>query len=112
MKAEFFRFSQGSRVPVLDGRRPTVVKIAATVIYSNTGSRWPGLSFSDHFAARWTGYLKVATTASYDFQLRSDDGSLLFVDGSRVVDNDGLHGLRARTGILLWKAWEQDTKLE
>jgi hypothetical protein len=47
----------------------------------------------DHFAARWTGLMQVDTGGSYNFYLKSDDGSKLFVNGELVVDNDGLHGM-------------------
>eukprot|EP01052_Picozoa_sp_SAG31_P081865 SAG31_NODE_41826_length_274_cov_0.708571_1_plen_41_part_01 len=38
--------------------------------------------------------MTVPTDGSYNFATESDDGSLLYVDGQRVVDNDGLHGTR------------------
>ena len=30
---------------------------------------------------------------SYDFQVQSDDGSLLYIDGELVIDNDGNHSV-------------------
>jgi len=37
--------------------------------------------------------MQVDTGGSYNFYLKSDDGSKLFVNGELVVDNDGLHGM-------------------
>lgn len=50
------------------------------------------------FGLRFTGYLRVPEGAVYTFHLSSDDGSAVFIDHARVVDNDGLHGMVERTG--------------
>jgi hypothetical protein len=44
------------------------------------------------FGADITGSLDVAVAGTYLFGLTSDDGSLLFIDGTRVIDNGGEHG--------------------
>merc|ERR1711935_1148887 len=36
--------------------------------------------------------------ATYGFRTTSDDGSRLYINGKRVVDNDGKHGMRTREG--------------
>ena len=46
----------------------------------------------------WTGNLSVATAGSYTFYTASDDGSELLIDGSQVVDNDGVHTLQQMSG--------------
>jgi PKD repeat protein/FlaG/FlaF family flagellin (archaellin) len=52
------------------------------------------------FAFRYTGVVEVPTDGSYRFYTDSDDGSRLFVDGQRVVDNPGLHASRERSGTV------------
>jgi alpha-L-fucosidase len=52
------------------------------------------------FGFRYSGYLKVPETGVYQFALTSDDGSRLAVDGSVIVDNDGLHSSREKTGVV------------
>ncbi|MFO7893762.1 MAG: family 20 glycosylhydrolase [Longimicrobiales bacterium] len=47
---------------------------------------------ADPYGLRFTGYIRVPRDAVYTFRLTSDDGSALFIDHRRVVDNDGLHG--------------------
>jgi hypothetical protein len=54
----------------------------------------------DYFAFRFTGYIKVPVDGNYTFYTNSDDGSKLYVNGSLVVDNDGLHGMRERSGSI------------
>jgi alpha-L-fucosidase len=45
------------------------------------------------------GLIEVPSTAVYVFSLTSDDGSDLWIDGKRVVNNDGLHGSEERSGF-------------
>src|SRR5262249_6550638 len=55
---------------------------------------------SDNIASRFTGFIYVATDANYTFYTRSDDGSVLYVDGAQVVDNNGSHGMQDRQGTV------------
>lgn len=43
----------------------------------------------------WTGYLYVPEDGSYKFELKSRDGSWLWIDGSLKIDNHGLHALKS-----------------
>ena len=52
----------------------------------------------EEFGFRFAGYLEVKKAGRYKFHLGSDDGSRLAIDGKVVVDNDGLHGFRERSG--------------
>jgi FlaG/FlaF family flagellin (archaellin) len=52
------------------------------------------------FAFRFTGYIDVPADGQYTFYTSSDDGSELYIDGSRIVDNRGLHGDRERSGTV------------
>jgi hypothetical protein len=46
---------------------------------------------ADSFALRFRGYLRVEKAGTYAFQLGSDDGSRLFLNGRTVIDLDGQH---------------------
>ena len=50
------------------------------------------------FGFRVTTTLSVENAGNYRFDLLSDDGAILYVDGQRVVDNDDLHSPRTRSG--------------
>lgn len=54
----------------------------------------------EHFAMVFRGLLQAPLSGIYEFELASDDGSRLWIDGQLVVDNDGLHGLLARQGAI------------
>ena len=53
---------------------------------------------TNHFGLVLEGHIKIANAGDYHFFTDSDDGSQLFIDGKRVVDNDGLHAPRERSG--------------
>ncbi|MEL6751712.1 MAG: PQQ-dependent sugar dehydrogenase, partial [Pseudomonadota bacterium] len=47
---------------------------------------------TDNFAALYSGTFEVGRGGAHTFYLTSDDGSQLFIDGQRVINNDGVHG--------------------
>ena len=48
-------------------------------------------SRTDNFAINFTGYINIPSDGQYTFYLSSDDGTLLYIDGIQVVNNDGTH---------------------
>ncbi|MBS3734207.1 MAG: chitobiase/beta-hexosaminidase C-terminal domain-containing protein [Phycisphaerae bacterium] len=52
------------------------------------------------FALVFNGYLKVATPGQYTFYTTSDDGSALYINDKRIVNNDGAHGMQERHGTV------------
>ncbi len=59
---------------------------------------------ADHYGYRFTGFVNVPQDGTYTFYTFSDDGSQLFIGNTLVVDNDGKHGYRERTGTIGLKA--------
>jgi alpha-L-fucosidase len=53
---------------------------------------------AERVALRFQGYLKVDADDVYAFDLDSDDGSRLWIDGELVADNDGLHSAETKRG--------------
>lgn len=52
------------------------------------------------FGFRWTGFIEVLNDGDYTFHLTSDDGSRLTVNDTLVIDNDGLHAAREKSGTI------------
>lgn len=52
------------------------------------------------FAVAFTGFLEIDTEGEYTFYNSSDDGSKLYLDGKLVVNNDGDHGVIAKSGTI------------
>jgi alpha-L-fucosidase len=44
------------------------------------------------FSLLFDGYLKIEKDGIYHFTTRSDDGSILYIDDTEIVNNDGDHG--------------------
>ena len=57
-------------------------------------------SVVEDFAIRFRGELAIDTPGLYRFGLYSDDGAKLYIDGTLVVDNDGIHGPKGEKGII------------
>lgn len=53
---------------------------------------------ADHFAYDFRTWIRIPERGVYRFYTFSDDGSMLFIDGKRVVDNDGGHSSRRAEG--------------
>lgn len=56
------------------------------------------------FAARFSSAFVAPYTATATFYTVSDDGTLFFINGNLVVNNDGLHGRVVRSGRMPVKA--------
>lgn len=54
------------------------------------------------------GYFEVKSDDVYTFELASNDGSMLYVDNTLIINNDGPHGNKAKTGQkALSKGWHK-----
>ena len=54
----------------------------------------------DQFGFRFTGTINAPGAGVYTFATNSDDGSRLWIDGTLVVDNDGLHAPVQQSGTI------------
>lgn len=62
-------------------------------------SGFPGVTDRfEWFAIRYTGTFQVENEGEYNFRLVSDDGSRLFIDGNKTIDNDGTHPAQSVSG--------------
>lgn len=50
------------------------------------------------FAIDYQGEIYIPKSGRYHFRIGSDDGSILYLDGKKVVDNDGVHSWGEATG--------------
>jgi hypothetical protein len=64
------------------------------------------------FAIRYSGAFAVAAAGRYHFRISSDDGAKLVIDGTTVIDNDGLHPPQERTGDVDLTAGDHTITLE
>jgi hexosaminidase len=53
-----------------------------------------------NYGVTFDGYLKVPADGFYKFAVESDDGTVLWIDGEEVVNNDGNHASQLATGYV------------
>lgn len=82
-------------VETLDKLTPTATGVAEQIVMNV-----PQRTQDDGFALRFTTMLSVPQTGKYTFTTTSDDGSRLYLNDQLIVDNDGLHGMRAVSGTV------------
>lgn len=51
-----------------------------------------------HYALLLIGFVRIEQPGDYTFYCGSNDGSVLTVDETRLIENDDLHGYRERSG--------------
>jgi hypothetical protein len=66
----------------------------------------------DYCALQFTAKLRVKKAGKYTFNLTSDDGSRLFLDGSLLVDNDGRHTTQEVVGVTGMVAGTHDLEIQ
>eukprot|EP00443_Scrippsiella_acuminata_P004364 CAMPEP_0115277932 /NCGR_PEP_ID=MMETSP0270-20121206/57495_1 /TAXON_ID=71861 /ORGANISM="Scrippsiella trochoidea, Strain CCMP3099" /LENGTH=287 /DNA_ID=CAMNT_0002694589 /DNA_START=109 /DNA_END=968 /DNA_ORIENTATION=- len=87
--AEYFVLADSViSMPDLQGLTATLTRFENTVNHPQTEAAWEGLGLLDNFAARWSGYLRISTPGAYKFYLASDDGGILYLDGTELINDD------------------------
>lgn len=95
-------FDMDNRLSKLDdidwSADPTHQEFVPEINFENSRSSfWEGGS-RDTFGAKLEGKITIEEGGSYTFFAGADDGVAVFINGVRIVDNDGLHGFRTRSG--------------
>lgn len=99
----------GIEVKCFDGKFETMPKFET--LTPNRSAKLESISLSDdpnrEFTSRlYSGYVSIPESEVYQFALRSDDGSKLWIDGQLVINNDGLHSPIEKFGVApLEKGW-------
>jgi alpha-L-fucosidase len=65
----------------------------------------PGLTLDlrkerEHYGLLFSGYINAPAEGIYSFFLTSDDGSRMILNGKVLIENDGLHGMEQRRGVV------------
>jgi len=53
---------------------------------------------NDFYGLEFKGFIDILIDGVYTFNCSSDDGSQLFLNGNLLLDNDGIHGMRFKSG--------------
>ena len=92
-----------SKMPDFDSLVPVYTFVTANLDvprrYYTAGFPTPEMqSVIENFAIRFRAELEINIPGMYAFELSSDDGSQLYINGSLVVNNDGVHPVMNRLG--------------
>ena len=105
LKAEWFdnQGSQNTVLPDLANRIPDLITVQNQISWATTSAAWSlssggNLPWADEFSLRASGYINIPADGTYTFEIESDDGSKLWVDGTLIADNDGHHGMQTASG--------------
>ena len=61
-------------------------------------------TWGEYVGVTWDGFLVVPANGTYELFLNSDDGSVLFLDGELVLDNDGGPHVERELSAVVWMA--------
>jgi hypothetical protein len=89
------------RLPNFHKMKPvgTIYTTSLNIPTQNFRLGFPGVTKRfEWFAIDYAGRFWAEKEGDYEFSLTSDDGSNLYIDGKRDVDNDGIHATQRRTG--------------
>ena len=102
---EYYKLSNLTQLPDFDSLVPTDTGVASTFTIDVSPVR-------ENFALRFRGFIEVPVDGEYDFFTKSDDGSRLYINDNLVVDNDGVHAKRERSGAVQLAAGKHDIVVE
>lgn len=84
-----------------DDVMPMFGKLTPAMQGSVDGVVLPPKARDSFFAVEYEGFVNIPERGVYTFFTNSDDGTVLFVDGKLVVNNDGRHGPIERSGMVM-----------
>lgn len=64
------------------------------------------------FGLVFDGFIQIDEPGKYKFYTQSDDGSALYINGERVVDNDGDHGVEEKSGDIQLEAGKHTFRID
>ncbi len=115
---EYFQMDEefnSTNFPALPPDHPPTLKRAdAEINFRARPANQPlaGTTLSNRFCVRWTGNFTLSKSGRFTFDVESDDGARLYIDGQEVVNNGGSHGMMTKQGEVELAAGEHRLRLE
>lgn len=88
----YYRYVTGSWIDLDDASLSSALKTPEKTGHVSNITLSPRTQ-DDYFAFEFEGYLYIRQAGTYTFYLNSDDGSRLYLDGTRRIDFNGTHGM-------------------
>lgn len=67
---------------------------------------------NEYYGVVFEGKIDAPKAGEYTFEMASDDGARILIDGKKVVEHDGLHGQELRKGKVELKEGPHDIRVE
>jgi len=105
LKGDIYALPEGTEsLAALDRSKPpigTIYTSSLQVKPQDFRIGFPGVTDRfEWFAIDYNGKFWIEKPGFYRFRLTSDDGSMLYIDGQLIIDNDGQHSPEPRRGTL------------
>ncbi len=98
---------QWSKLPDFDALKPVATgKASKGLIDLNLTQR------KEKFGAVFIGTLNAPKAGQYIFEMASDDGGRILIDGKKVVEHDGLHGAQLKKGKINLQGGKHTIRVE
>ena len=99
-------------LPDFDLLEPYLAEVVPEVDFPSTSGTFAGSGLSDDFGVVFAGYIEVQAAGWYTLYTNSDDGSALYIGDQMVVENDGTHGMRERSGTIALQPGRHAVRVE
>ena len=86
----------GNKIPNVSGRTPKYAGVMAN--FDNVRDN-DFQDLSDNFVLIAEGYLDINKAQNYAFRVWSDDGSIIYLNDKKLLDNDGMHGVEYKENM-------------
>lgn len=93
----YYVIPPSSSMPDYSALTPYKFDIVPNVDYPSSGGQFATSGRSNFVGAVFDGYFKAPETGLYVLSVESDDGSMLYLGDSLLVNNDGQHGMQERS---------------
>jgi hypothetical protein len=100
------------KIPNLYKKGPNTIDVVPNIDYPSSGGKLSGMTEKNDFVMRFSGALNIKQGGEYKFELTSDDGSNLYINGKKVIGHDGLHGMDPKKGTVSLNEGPQALKVE
>ena len=97
-----------------NGIAPQADKVCLSLLNISTrdfSEGFPGVSQFEWFSLDMVFKLQVPVSGVYKMFLNSDDGSILYIDGAKVIDNDGTHSPYEKSKEIYLTAGQHDVRV-
>ena len=111
-RARYYELTNPSAIPYFADLTPYATDTVAQVNYAATSGNFATSNRANLVGAVFDGWILIPAAGSWTFFVNSDEGSRLLVNGSNVVDNNGLHAMQERSGTRALGAGYHSLRLE